>query len=893
MQYLFILGSHELIYRGITCFCHKKDNHDEIIHQMENSSKKDKVLHLFRGGDKIDHVKLSDWKTESASYFNRFFAKRLKDNDIICIPQHGPFKDVVMRILKEWCLMGNTQGALIVQNFDLSKHLEFLRDVRFDSMNFKNEINQSSCYLAYNFNQNVILYLRGGKGNNSNENIEEQMGHCISDLLLLLNLYQDELKFKSVRIIGLVISNSETRNFQLKCELCKIFVISVRSFENSSAFHFHLEKFFRWFAIPEPIFQCEDSNVFSFCSKMLSLMACTKCKNLPNFTSSETSQLEQACLFLNPEQMEVLYSSGNTVILKGNFGTGKTIVLQKKLEDLALKSTEKDIIYYFNYDRKSNAIIDLKNFIKCIPCKKRDNIRIKKNRDGLQMSGIFQSILKEVGQDMRSVHVFIDEYNGEDLTQKEVDCLKKNLQEKHFKDSVIFIASQPIEKERIDTFQYSYEEHKSEGNLFSELKNDFRIEELTYVMRTTVQINTVMKLLQNYLQKKQNEFIHFQSQVSGTLTGMANLNARNDFPAKYSQARENSENLFTIAKSENEIQVQGNDRMRPQQEAMENNQNQLVDFQSVPDKIPTLSNISKSHSEAANRQKSYQYPTEDKRREALDFKSEMDSGILDRDDLDLAFKEASKLEVNQDKATDELKTTTRYTYISQSETGHNIESLTPKLILLDPSGSSFENIVSYSAVLIALGICERRLVIIHFEWSPPSILMKALNVTLKLVNTRLSVTLKVEDFMSKKNNCTLVTNFRHVRGMEFKNVVVIVDPEEYFLKHYLPEAIARCTSNLSLLMLEEKNVKEKKETLKEIVELLHQQKPSVVETWITRRCEECRTRSKFYCLKNDGHGTYLGIHTSSDKIKKMSEHFNPDLHAAVDGANTVPGAERV
>ena len=147
--------------------------------------------------------------------------------------------------------------------------------------------------------------------------------------------------------------------------------------------------------------------------------------------------------------------------------------------------------------------------------------------------------------------------------------------------------------------------------------------------------------------------------------------------------------------------------------------------------------------------------------------------------------------------------------------------------------------------------------------------------------------------MSKKNNCTLVTNFRHVRGMEFKNVVVIVDPEEYFLKHYLPEAIARCTSNLSLLMLEEKNVKEKKETLKEIVKLLHQQKPSVVETWITRRCEECRTRSKSYCLKNDGHRTYLGIHTSSDKIKKMSEHFNPDLHAAVDGANTVPGAERV
>ena len=39
------------------------------------------------------------------------------------------------------------------------------------------------------------------------------------------------------------------------------------------------------------------------------------------------------------------------------------------------------------------------------------------------------------------------------------------------------------------------------------------------------------------------------------------------------------------------------------------------------------------------------------------------------DDLDLAFKEASKLEVNDDMATNEFKTTTSYTYMCQSEIG--------------------------------------------------------------------------------------------------------------------------------------------------------------------------------------------------------------------------------
>ena len=63
---------------------------------MANSSKNDKeTLLLYRGGGEFDNVKLSDWTKESTSYFDRFFAKALNDNDIICIPQHGPHEDVV------------------------------------------------------------------------------------------------------------------------------------------------------------------------------------------------------------------------------------------------------------------------------------------------------------------------------------------------------------------------------------------------------------------------------------------------------------------------------------------------------------------------------------------------------------------------------------------------------------------------------------------------------------------------------------------------------------------------------------------------------------------------------------------------------------------------------
>ena len=862
-----------------------KDDKDELIRHMANSSKNDKeILLLYRGGGEFDNLKLSDWTKESASYFDRFFAKILNDNDIICIPQHGPHEDVVMRVLKEWCLMGK---ALVVQNFDLSKHSELLKDPKYGFMSFKNKINQSSCYLVYNFNENIILYLCRDKGDNSSKKLEEQMSHCMSDVLLLVNLYEDELKLSGVKIVGLVISNSETQNFKLKCEFCKKFVIPLKAFQSPSTFRSWLEEFTKWFGISESNLYQQDIKSFSlFCTKMISLMACTKCEYLPNFTANVTSQLEQACLLLNPEQMEILYSPCNFVILKGNFGTGKTIILQKKLEDLAQKLTEKQMIYYINYDGKSNSLIDIKRSIEYICHKKSSKIKIRENNDGLKMSGIFQSITNEVGQGIKSVHVFIDEYNSEDLTRNEVDLLKKNLQEEHFKDSVIFIASQAIEKVRIDKFQYASESLKSEGHLFHELEDIFRIEQLSYAMRTTVQVNTVMELLQEFLQNKKNEFIHFESLVSVNPTGVTSLNVPKTSPAVDFVDGESTKSLLIRAENKNDGQTQSNNTMGLRQN-LKNRKNQFANSQSLSSKILNVSNSS---------------PVGNKTSDALDSNSKMNdvvvanntsSSMIDADDLDLAFKEASKFQVNDEESTSEFKTTTNYTYVSHSEVGHKIESLKPKIFLPYHSGSAFENIASYSAFFNSLDICRKRFVIIHFEQSPPSILIEALNVTFKSVNVTFQVSLNVQDFMSKKNNYILVTNFRHVRGMEFENVIVVVNSEEYFLKHYLPEAIARCKSNLSLILLEGRSLRKEEETAKGIVKLLQQQEPSVVETWITAKCEKCRKRSRYYCCKNNERSTCLGIHVLSDKFKKMEEYFNPTLPVPVDEVMTATNAEQV
>ena len=110
--------------------------------------------------------------------------------------------------------------------------------------------------------------------------------------------------------------------------------------------------------------------------------------------------------------------------------------------------------------------------------------------------------------------------------------------------------------------------------------------------------------------------------------------------------------------------------------------------------------------------------------------------------------------------------------------------------------------------------------------------------------------------------------------MEFENVIVVIDPDEYYLKHYIPEAITRCTTNLYLMLLEDKKKKKKEETAKGIVEQLEQYDPPVIEKLIIEKCKECDKDSNFYCYNSDVYPRRLGLSKSSQQFKKMKEFFN-------------------
>ena len=59
-------------------------------------------------------------------------------------------------------------------------------------------------------------------------------------------------------------------------------------------------------------------------------------------------------LLLNRYQMEIAYSKQNRILLTGSYGTGKSIIIEKKIEILLENIKDKEIIYYVNFEEKSH-----------------------------------------------------------------------------------------------------------------------------------------------------------------------------------------------------------------------------------------------------------------------------------------------------------------------------------------------------------------------------------------------------------------------------------------------------------------------------------------------------------------------------------------------------------
>ena len=167
------------------------------------------------------------------------------------------------------------------------------------------------------------------------------------------------------------------------------------------------------------------------------------------------------------------------------------------------------------------------------------------------------------------------------------------------------------------------------------------------------------------------------------------------------------------------------------------------------------------------------------------------------------------------------KTVTKYSYTCDSYIGHNIHGPLPILIEFQKTYNR-KKLLALIAFFLkkVIHIESKSIAILHFESTNAPWLYQLLQLESCLEN--LTLTGDVETFLASRSdkNIVLVNSYDTVKGLEFSDVVLILEKNEYYLKHYIPEAITRCTSNLSVLIRPSWNLKNRNpsNTVKNLVD---------------------------------------------------------------------------
>ena len=770
---------------GIYC---SKDIPKSLPYQKWEESCKDLLCTFF-------------WREEAYSGIITFPGAKLTTLNRL---EQGGMWERAMTILKTWCKSSclNNPLGLIVRNYDLKSHLYFCgissKDIK-KILNIKVKrfkkilefLENSERMIVFNPSQNIILVIHLVEVEKGNQ-LKNQVYHCINEVNLWCFLLRDSLKESGVIVTGLLVYSGEydySKSKCANCSNCSNFIVSHEIFNSVEIFDMFWEQFITqncYDKLAEHLKSGDKMKTFeAIASKMvgfLSHLQFTVLEQpvLPVVENNATKNIKQAELLLDLYQMEVAYSLENFILLTGNYGTGKTTVVLKKIKLLARDLKENEVIYYINFHAKSALDCRVKQLIE-----KSDKIKVIKTKFHLSCVIEFEILPKEEREGTRKINLIVDEYNPQDLLEGESKKLKQIFTERElFKNAVILIVIQPIQIDRIHFYDTNGNKRESweKKQMFGALGEIMKIYHLKNAMRTTVQINTLAEISQKYLNNKSNYYARYHEPYN-----------------------------------------------------------------------PSISN-----------------PDND-----LEFcppSSKLNSSSIDHDKLH-KLTSTEVIKTNH-------KIETKYSFNFASKIGHNISGPLPHLIKLHSSHNQCEEVALIAVILaeILKLALKRRMVILHFE--PNDQLWLRDLIQLSHFESALRVTFEVEEFLMNPNsNLVLVTNYNHVNGLEFADVLLLLDANEYHLKQFIPGAIARSTENLSLIIRPSQKKNAKNETISDLVDhwvkknhLKHvNMKTPILKISELQFCSDtfCNDRREFYCKDDTERRTILRVHKNCNFLKSL------------------------
>ena len=829
---------------------------------------KQEIKVIYEGADIFTHLEHEKWNQRCQTLLKTFFASDGQYSGIITFPdtrftaEGKPWENII-NTLKHWCISSNSgtgknnqedAPGLIIRNYNLKNHLNFcgITDDEIKSIltfkNFEEKLKtpKNTQFFVFNPSEKIILVIRLVASKHRGQ-LKDEAFHCIDDVNLLSFLLKDELKRSGVIVTGLVVYCGENTHSQTGCIDCDNFIVSSKIFNSVPDFDnfwkklVNQHKFKKLASKLKARKQSDISSLFQLvASQMVGYLAHLQFKIpkisqkpvLPVIDEESSGNIKQAELLLDKYQMGIAYSNEQRILLTGDYGTGKTVVALKKLELLYEDLEEKDVIYYVNFAAKSQLHLEIME-------KNKTKEKVKVIRGGTSLSSIINSKILPVEKKnkTKNVNLIVDEYDSQDLSEKESQRLYHILQDDvHFKHSTVLIAIQPIEIDRTDYFTAAGRKRKysQSKHMFGKLEQIMKVFNLKHVMRVTVEIDNLIRLTQSYLNDKENLYKSQQK--------------------NYSENREKTTPKKLFHKLQQESPKTSNNTRNKSEFSHENLSNKSCN---------SLISISGSSSASPIQTRPIHFQE-----------------IFDHDEL---YKLASTS--NKKRKRNHREVVTKYRFTCCSKIGHGITGPLPKLIKLPTSSNLCEEIVLIAFLLLQIiEIKSKRIAIIHFDKTDPLWFQILFQVTNFLPGV--TVTNNVGQFFRNSGNIVLLNNYSCVKGLEFFDVLLILDADEYYLKQFIPEAIARCMSNLVILVRPKPKTNHKSDTVTDLVH--HWEKSSDKKTFKNEKSILSILKLKFCSdhntIKNENcRETYCQKDTSkytSYKIHKRSKWYR-DLSAKI------------
>ena len=796
------------------------DEDTKVLRQSVASIPRDieKVIKIHGGAGElgIKVFKGAQWKMKCKKYFNRYF----KTSSVIMVPSDG---DIIMNTLSSVCC-GSEGRGFVFKDYDIVKHLEFLG---YDKVALQAKLgmaptSKSISYVVYIEQKNVVFicekFLKGS-------NIYQ----CLKDIALkvkyFLTLYDREIYASGVKVIGVLIRGEEIEEDLVECKFCYLFSLSYKDFESPTIFESWwelVETYEDWWDFESQEMQ---SKLFDdLAAEILCFMAVQE-KGLPDLTGNISKQFKQTYFLYTPQQMDIHFSDAKHVVIQGSYGSGKSLLGLKKLELISNSLGRNEKIIYINFDWKSNLHFymekNLREYVEILPKKIK---RINGIRDILESPNPL-------------IYVYHNSA-GEDLSSILHETVRLNTSTSEIAETNYHLIVEEYDGETLTHDEAAKITKSVKESVLRESKIILLAQPLMKSRswntgKTSYEWETCMfnDLKNTFKIVKLEEVLRCSNEICGITKS-----AQNFVRDKHS--------VFTTEmgklKFEQQQQPEDNKKRKPVVSTSLAESNYPNVETSISEKIP------------------------DKSR---------DHGM----ELDQAFKSSAPVQKSKTAG----KIVSRFGFLSEPNLGVDIKGLKPNLVEFSEGidSTSDATVISLALVLKHFIGKNKATTLLHMADEQPRILTRTIHLLLKL-DEKFSYTQDIEVYLKKNKKYKMIfgSSFCRVNGMEFDHVVIVVNEAEYYLKYYLPQAISRCTYDLTFVLLpREKLDMEKyllhnktKETVANMVEELKRE--CLVKQVVVTECKECKKNC--YCFSKEAEDKQkFGVHTHSQQYKDYLLHL--------------------